>query len=80
VVSNKDRRKLYNLLARIRSERERTPVSAQAKVRAEMDRLRATLDAIPEDKKLCINNAWYKPYIRLNHLTQLLSTLEHEGL
>lgn len=56
------------------------PPTATEKLTAEIAELEAKLAAIPEEKKICCNAAWMKPYWRLIHVKKLLEIVRHEGL
>lgn len=76
-MNKQHKRQLRALLNQLKRTK---PESAKSKVEAEIVKLKHIVDAIPEDKRLCCNPAWYKPYTRLQHLNKLASVLEHEGL
>lgn len=54
--------------------------SAAQRVQAEIAELTRQIDAVPEDKRLCCNPAWYKAFSRRAGLTSLLHTLVAESL
>ncbi len=56
------------------------PKTATEKVLEQIAEAEAKIAAVPEERRLCCNDGWYKPYIRLIYLRKLLETVRREGL